>query len=404
MKSLSKSLTRTTSGKYINQIDGLRFIAIFPVLLHHLAERIYRAMSGQQTLNDIDVFLYQLLPSGRLGVEIFFVISGFVISMPIFKNWISSANVKFSYRKYLLKRVTRLEPPYLLIMVSSFVLLLLINQLNLNFSDGTRSFSANAVSLTDSFMASLFYGHGIIYNSFPKLNPPAWSLEIEFQFYLIAPILILFSISIANKLRSKAYIIIILLLMTLTIKLIGSCFIPLSIQKYYITNYLEYFILGFVLSFFYFSSFFKKILLERNSSFIFVIGLILAYIGDQHRMPEEGWNSIHDFLRFTGIFLVFFGSFCGGLGRELTEKKWISISGGMCYSIYLIHLFIFQVGVSIMFKYLYLNSFIGNLVVYSIILLPLTFILSASFFILIEKPCMNPKWYKQLFKQIKNNQ
>ncbi|MDW3208242.1 MAG: acyltransferase [Reichenbachiella sp.] len=403
MKSLSKSLARTTSGRYINQIDGLRFIAIFPVLLHHLAERIYRAMSGQQTLNDNDVFLYQLLPSGRLGVEIFFVISGFVISMPLLKNWINTKNVKFSYRRYLLKRITRLEPPYLLIMASSFILLFLLNQLNIDFSGGTRSFSSNSLTLTNSFIASLFYGHGIIYNSFPKLNPPAWSLEIEFQFYLIAPILILLSISIANKLPRKDYIVIILLLMIFTIKLIGSSFIPLSLQKYYITNYFEFFILGFIFSFFYFTSFFQNILLKRSSSLVFVFGIILAYVGDHYRLSKEGWNSIYDFFRILGIFLIFFGSFSGGLGQKFTEKKWISILGGMCYSIYLIHLFIFQVGVSIMFKYLCFGSFALNLLTYSIILIPLTFIASAAFFILVEKPCMNPDWYKLLIKKFKHN-
>jgi peptidoglycan/LPS O-acetylase OafA/YrhL len=55
----------------------------------------------------------------------------------------------------------------------------------------TRSFTAGPKSLEESVAASLVYMHGIIFGGYPKLNPPAWSLEIEIQFYVVAPIVIL---------------------------------------------------------------------------------------------------------------------------------------------------------------------------------------------------------------------
>ena len=109
--SLENRLRRRTSGAFIAEIDGLRFLAIAPVLVHHLAERIYRRMDRQGTLTDGAEMIVELLPSGRLGVEIFFVISGFVIAMPMMKNWLHKDSTAFDYGRYFRRSSPDSSPP-----------------------------------------------------------------------------------------------------------------------------------------------------------------------------------------------------------------------------------------------------------------------------------------------------
>jgi peptidoglycan/LPS O-acetylase OafA/YrhL len=71
----------TTSGEFIPEIDGLRFIAIALVITHHLALFV----SIQRGQNEGP------LSRGQLGVELFFVISGFILAVPFAMQYLGSA-------------------------------------------------------------------------------------------------------------------------------------------------------------------------------------------------------------------------------------------------------------------------------------------------------------------------
>jgi peptidoglycan/LPS O-acetylase OafA/YrhL len=84
---LARKLSRVTStGEYIPEIDGLRFLAILPVMVIH-ATSCYvsnlpsgAAVPGQGP--GIEGVLYPLFIRGWLGVPIFFVLSGFILGLP----------------------------------------------------------------------------------------------------------------------------------------------------------------------------------------------------------------------------------------------------------------------------------------------------------------------------------
>ena len=213
---------KVTSNKFIKEVDGLRFFAIVPVLIFHLGERIVRHMETMGILNRSDILFFRSFPNGKLGVEIFFVISGFVISLPIIKSWINSnkTSFNFNFSKYFVRRLTRLEPPYIIILVFSFVTLSFIFPVDIQ-TEGTKN-SALDIPLIQSFLASFFYLHGIIFNSMPKLNPPAWSLEIEFQFYILAPLVLIFIFWIAKQFKKLNLFIPLVLILTIIIKLIST--------------------------------------------------------------------------------------------------------------------------------------------------------------------------------------
>ena len=178
LRTLPARLARvTTGGKIIKEIDGLRFIAIFLVVVTHLCERFTRNTSIAFTPGmeyDITTFLAN---RGFMGVHIFFVVSGFVLGLP-FASYCLHGTKKVSLRSYFWRRLTRLEPPYIIVITLLAAALVVM---------GYYSFK----EMLPHFLASLVYLHSILYGSWSIIDPPVWSLEIEVQFYTLAPFLAL---------------------------------------------------------------------------------------------------------------------------------------------------------------------------------------------------------------------
>jgi peptidoglycan/LPS O-acetylase OafA/YrhL len=112
---------------------------------------------------------------GAIGVNLFFVISGFVLGMPL-AHAAAQRSATPSYRSYLLRRAVRIEPPYV------------INLLILASAHCIRR-GERLAEIVPHLGASLLYCHGFVYGTFSTINFVAWSLEVEVQFYLLAPLL-----------------------------------------------------------------------------------------------------------------------------------------------------------------------------------------------------------------------
>jgi peptidoglycan/LPS O-acetylase OafA/YrhL len=186
LASLPTRLQRvTSSGSYVPQIDGLRFIAILVVIIYHSSSR---ALKYYQPTGSIESFFVKYQPNGMAGVELFFFISGLIISYPFL-----SGN-KPSLAKFYKRRLLRLEPPYILVLTICFLGLGV-----LGFQpDAATQFELQEMPLWQSYVSSIFYMHGTLYGTAPRLNPPLWSLEIEVVFYLLAPFLLAGYLKIQN--------------------------------------------------------------------------------------------------------------------------------------------------------------------------------------------------------------
>lgn len=163
----------TSSRSFIPEIDELRFIAITSVVLYHLI-----AKDLNQYADNLEYsFFLRILSRGHLGVPLFFVISGFILGMPFAKSHILKED-PINLKKFFSRRLTRLEPPYVLIMTILFF---------------GSVFVAKSISLSNgivSYFSSIIYSHNFIYPGImPLLNVPAWSLKIEIQFYILAPLM-----------------------------------------------------------------------------------------------------------------------------------------------------------------------------------------------------------------------
>ncbi|MFT5663246.1 MAG: peptidoglycan/LPS O-acetylase OafA/YrhL [Gammaproteobacteria bacterium] len=154
-----------SSQAFINEIDGLRAIAVIAVLLFHTFGEVF--------------------PGGFVGVDIFFVISGFVISRTYLSDLIDR---KVTLSHFYIKRVRRLAPAYLIVLVVSFVcayFLLGPNSLN--------SFSKTLLAQPFYVQNFVFWLEGDYFDkAFSKPLLHTWSLAVEEQFYLAFGLLIIF--------------------------------------------------------------------------------------------------------------------------------------------------------------------------------------------------------------------
>lgn len=153
-------------NSYVKGIDGLRAVAVLSVIIFH--------------------FDHQLLPGGFTGVDVFFVISGYVISKSL------AANFDKSFSKYILdfykRRIIRIMPAVIFfLVVTSIVSTMFIPQFWLSSSNEKTSlwafFGLSNFALV--LNADGYFDMRIPFNPFVH----TWSLAVEEQFYLIFPVI-----------------------------------------------------------------------------------------------------------------------------------------------------------------------------------------------------------------------
>ncbi len=152
-----------TQPRTIRGLDGLRALAVLAVLIFHL-----RPAS---------------LPGGFIGVDIFFVVSGFLISTLLIRELIGTRGLNLP--RFWLRRARRLLPALVLVVLVSITGgLILGNDLLVGIarqSIGALTFSTNWVEIAAG--TSYFAGTS------PQLFAHFWSLAVEEQFYLLWPVL-----------------------------------------------------------------------------------------------------------------------------------------------------------------------------------------------------------------------
>ena len=154
----------TDQRNRLSQIDFLRGLAALSVCWYHFTTA--NSFAGEGALRNSGTY-------GWLGVEIFFVISGFIIPYSLYRAGYRLGD----YPTFILKRVTRLDPPYL----ASIVLVLLLSYLTAMRTHRAFHIDVSGLLLHIAYL-NTFFGH-------PWLNDVFWTLSIEFQYYLLVGLL-----------------------------------------------------------------------------------------------------------------------------------------------------------------------------------------------------------------------
>lgn len=191
---------------YRADIDGLRAFAVVSVILFHLNSN--------------------WLPNGYLGVDIFFVLSGFLITGIIYQE---IAEKQFSLKQFYLRRMKRILPAFFTVLFSTLLV-------------GYWLFEAQDFqALYKSAFSAVFFGANIYFarnagyfDSASEEKPLLhfWSLSVEEQFYFIFPLFLLLLFKLPKLLRWKWVIFSFLLGLLLV-----SIVIPLPWQHYYLSHF-----------------------------------------------------------------------------------------------------------------------------------------------------------------------
>ena len=387
MKSSRINYSRiTSSGNFIPEIDGLRFVAILSVVLFHLYGFIEdKDNSFYNSSYDFN-FVLNLIKNGNFGVELFFVLSGFILGLPFARYHLLNGSI-ISIKSYFLRRLSRLEPPYIIVMFSLLIGSIFVSK-NLSIIDGTQS-----------FLASISYIHNFIYAEPSLINTVAWSLEIEIQFYILAPLLSLF-FSIKNNITRRT-----LLIFTTLFFSVFSILVTLPFLS--ILDYLQYFLLGFLLVDFYLIERVKNKKSILRNIFTIISFLIIFSFNEKYfntNFQKSLWN--------ISILILIFSAYYNVLLRKslrFFSKRAITNVGGMCYTIYLIHFAIISFIGNPLLSIQFSSNPILNIGLYSVIILSSILLVSVVFFVLIERPCMDKNWPSKLknyvisFKSKKKN-
>lgn len=180
-------------------LDFLRGFSAFLVLVAHAQQILVNptwmpfSLSGR---SDVVPFVYSQI--GALGVMIFFVLSGFLITYSIGANLKSNEFKKFDATKYFKGRLRRLFPPLLF---SQGVVLLVFGILYF-FDANSSAYFATGKELylarnemgfnTVDYLGSFFFLNTIVEDvNSPIVNGPLWSVAQEFWFYVLAGLLVL---------------------------------------------------------------------------------------------------------------------------------------------------------------------------------------------------------------------
>ena len=307
--------------KYRPDVDGLRSIAVLSVLFFHL---------------DIHVF-----SGGFVGVDVFFVISGFLITGIIVSELEKTGS--FSFSNFYIRRLRRLFPAFLTVLTVTTIACLLL------FSPGDlQRYGAALFHSIFSLSNIYFWSEAGYFDTTSELNPllHTWSLSVEEQFYMFWPALAAFLFA-RGGLRTVAFAIVILSIISLLLNFafdqaVIQYFKPetsnntlevIQAAMFFLTPFRIFELgIGAILVFLMRRKFANNLWNE----IIFLIGLIMVLIPIFVFTEETVFPSYNALLPCIGTALIIYASNPKFSGAILRNKFAVGI-GLISYSLYLVH-------------------------------------------------------------------
>lgn len=316
---------RTSSGRYLPEIDGLRCLAVVLVVLFH-SHGFFTTGDEPSTVpellatdpaNALAHLPHALIGRGWFGVQIFFVISGLVLSLPYAAHYLQGEK-KPLVKNYFRRRLIRIEIPYIIALTFFFILSITLYQ--------------SGFSFLPNYLAGLVYGHGLIFDG--DHNPllfVAWTLEIEVQFYLIVPLLCrVFALPV--MVRRSLLIGGIVFFSWLSDG--GWPAFSDSFWHHTVFRHLEWFLPGLLLADWYLSPTLRTIREKGGTVWADLLGGV-AWIAVFVLIDYYFRVSPRPFV----LLLGFWGVMASRYLIILFRNRWITAVGMMCYTIYLFHNF-----------------------------------------------------------------
>ena len=332
---------------YRSEIDGLRCIAVVAVVFGHFFPKIF--------------------PQGFLGVDVFFVISGYVISKLLI-SLDNSKSINFLLNFYS-RRIKRILPALYTVTVMTFLISFLVLSRVDGYTSNTGKYSL--LGLSNMYLWHIsndYFGLAAAQNPFTQ----TWSLSVEAQFYAIYPITFLISVKLL-RLFNKTLVLVLFRLIILLSFIFYLCMLTIdhNFTFYSMPTRFWQFVIGSAALYFEKNSFaiFNKTINLRIVAFMSII--IPFFFPFENRVLSQ-------FIVSVGTALFLYSNQTDHISAILTKKP-MEFLGKRSYSIYLIHwpVLVFS------------NYLLGSASIKNILCLPLVLILGSICYKFIEVPFRN---------------
>lgn len=339
---------------YRKDVDGLRAIAVFPVIFYHAN--------------------FETFKGGFVGVDIFFVISGFLITNIIFESLIKN---KFSIFDFYVRRARRILP---LLFVAIFICLIL-SFIFLSYSE-VGSFSKSAISSLLFYSNFYFWKHTPYFSSDVELQPllHTWSLSIEEQFYIFYPLFFIILFRFSKKF--VFYGLLIFFILSLSVCLWTSYNTGGNLNFYLILTRGWELLVGALISVLMFEKKFftkERILLKETLSLIGILLIFFSIFFFDSKMVYPGFFTL---IPTTGTVLLLINNNPNSIVKKFLSNKYLVFLGLLSYSLYIWHQPFFA------FSKIYLEDFSFA---YKILLIFITILISFFSWKYIEQTFRNKK-------------
>lgn len=345
-------------SNYKPEIDGLRALAIISVIIYHA---------------EITLYDFTVLQGGYLGVDIFFVISGFIISTLLLRELETHKKISVTY--FYERRLRRIFPVLLFTLLFSTILgwfFLLPSEF---------IFFAKSVINSIIFNANhFFYLNEVSYISEESKSLPLlhlWTLSVEEQFYIFFPIFLFLAFKFIKNQKSILLILIIFFFISLLLTHIGSN--NFQEAAFYLLPSRGWEIIAGIILSFYINSIHNDILKNYSNSISLIsfIGLVLClfFFSDNTKHP-----SLITLIPILLTCLIIISLKKSDILYSILSNKIFVFIGLISFSLYLIHHVIFVFG---------FNFFDKPNFFYKIIFILLSILISILSYNFIEKPFRN---------------
>ena len=338
-------------------IDILRAISVISVIIFHLDKTFF--------------------PLGYLGVDIFFVISGYLITKIISKEL---ENNKFSFKHFYLRRIKRILPAFLVVLFTALVGMFFI-LLSADFKFFTESLLASLAFVPNIY----FWITGGYFGSNDELKPllHLWSLGVEEQFYFFFPVIFFLIFKNFSKLIYKILFILIIIFFSYSINIFFIIKGHLDPNFFLLPSRAWQFGLGAVAALLPLLNLKYRI---YNSFFIYFACILIIFNffqitpGVPHATLISIGSAIILYLEIEKKSYLY----------KLINLKVLIFTGLISYSLYLWHWPIIS-----LLKYINIDDLNFHQITISVLI---TYLLAALTWRFVEQPFLNKKKPKKIFK------
>jgi peptidoglycan/LPS O-acetylase OafA/YrhL len=317
----------------LNFLDGLRGIAAALVMIGHVRWLLWEGFSegyakhpGQYSVVEkILVYFLSLFRFGHQAVLFFFVLSGFVIHLKYSKRLKLKDSRQFDYKDYFSRRIKRIYPPFLFVVLVTYVLDTWGSHLGFSIYNGKTPNDLINHNVTNNHSLVNLLGNLIFINSSQVgiwgTNSPLWSLKYEWWFYVLYPFLLL--VNRKNLYGSWALVIFLFIV---------SFFIPFAPVQFFMNvfQYLLSWWLGVILADIYT----RRISVTHGQLSFMALVLPVVVVFD-NRLSNALLGDFCWAVGFFGLLNLLFYARTRGAGLMLLNKlKWL---GDCSYTLYIIH-------------------------------------------------------------------